>query len=401
LYRHISHEKSAVWSCYFTYAQGSGAISPGLGSNAAELKKLDRFITQALNYPALLISRIRLTGYCSIEGSYTRNEVLARERVGEFYAYLCGYYPDLHCSPHDLAWVAEDWDGLSCLVRASRMNEREEILEIIRTVPVCDSDIREALLVKLNGSHAWHFMERKLFPRLRRVELRIEYQSVRPHDAGNAAQPALSSKDAQQALSPELSTLNPPHFALKTNLLLLAGVQSDFKYTTPVNNVALEYYINDHWSVEFSAMYSYWRYNSRREFQGVSGYRLEPRYRHIFPGARLEAYLGLYGRSGDYDLRFAQSATDNAQSAINNEQMTNIGQPTLNYTGDYWDAGASAGLFIRLAGNLGCEVGARAGYVSTNAIKYIRKYDRYLYESERGYRKLRVTDLNLSLIYRF
>jgi hypothetical protein len=34
------------------------------------------------------------------------------------------------------------------------------------------------LLRRLNGGTAWSFMEDKLFPQLRRVELRIEYKSI-------------------------------------------------------------------------------------------------------------------------------------------------------------------------------------------------------------------------------
>ena len=188
---------------------------------------------------------------------------------------------------------------------------------------------------------------------------------------------------------------------LKTNLLLWAGVQSDFSYTAPVANVALEYFITPDWSVEAGAMYSYWRFNSNREFQGVSGYRLEARYRVAFPddrfgvlGNRFGAYLGLYGRVGDYDSR-----------TLGNGQWTDedygVLQTTLNYTGKYWDAGVSAGLTLRLVGNLGLEAGVRAGYVSSRVTRYVRVYDHNLYRNERGYHKLNVTDLNLSLVYKW
>jgi hypothetical protein len=183
-------------------------------------------------------------------------------------------------------------------------------------------------------------------------------------------------------------------FALKTNLLLLAGVQSDFKYTTPTANLALEYYITDHWSIEAGAMYSYWHYNSGREFQGVSGYRLEPRYRYAFPGDRFEAYLGVYGRMGDYDSK----SVDSSQLTVDSDNGV---QPTVNYTGDYWDAGLSAGVSIRLIGNLGLEAGVRAGYVSSDPYKYTRDNYYNWFDSRWIYWKVGITDLNLSLFYRF
>jgi hypothetical protein len=194
--------------------------------------------------------------------------------------------------------------------------------------------------------------------------------------------------------------------------LLLAGVLPDFKHTTPVANAALEYYITDHWSVELGAMYSYWHYNSRREFQGISGYRLEPRYRFALPYDRIagipcnhfEVYFGLYGRVGDYDLHKRKSI-DSSQLTVDSDDAAqptvNSQLSTVNYTGDYWDAGASAGFTFRLVGGLGLEVGARAGYVSTKVIYYTPDGVYNWYKSEKKYNNVRVTDLNLSLIYCF
>jgi hypothetical protein len=456
LYRHISREMSAEWSCYFTYAQGKGFFSAEMGNNAAELKKLDVFIRLALAHPTLYMSRIRLTGYCSVEGGYARNEFLSRQRVEQFYLYFNKQYPQLYHYPQDLAWVAEDWGGLSKQIRKSPLKDRDDILEIIRKVPVFDT--REALLKKLNGGRAWLYMERELFPGLRRVELRIDYSTtpvvtisehynIKPLNATDTValppeppvpvvpepvvvalpQPAPKEREPEHAtpdsiiiVSDSISTASdslsledgrrkPIRFALKTNLLLLSGVQSDAKYTTPVINAALEYYITDHWSVEAGAMYSYWHYNSRREFQGISGYRLEPRYRFARPYDRVvgipcnhfEIYVGLYGRTGDYDIKTVDSSQPAVDSDNGAQPTVNSQLSTVNSTGDYWDAGLSSGFTFRIVGGLGLEVGARAGYVHTKSIYYTPKDGDNWYKSEKKYNKLRVTDLNLSLIYCF
>jgi hypothetical protein len=461
LSRHISREMSAEFSCHFTYAQRDGAISFELESNTAELEKLDVFIRRALSHPTLFISRILLTGYNPIEGAYAHNELMARLRVEQFDLYLRKYHPKLNLYPHDLAWVAEDWDDLSKRIKASPLSEREEILTIIRKVPVYDT--REELLMKLNGGKSWLFMERELFPASRRVELKIEFTdkphntnllttdkptSASPHAAlahnpmaspqpspkeselGHAASDSLFLEEGrgeaiEEGRSEAVPAVRTARFALKTNLLLWAGVQSDLSITTPVVNAALEYYITSHWSVEVGAKYSYWRYNSLKEFQGISGYRLESRY-HFFPNDRFGIYLGLYGRFGDYDLqtvRSSQFTINGSQLTVNGSQLTiysspftvdNAAQPnyqysiinfqfnnTLNYTGDYWDAGLSAGISIRLVGNLGLEAGARAGYIHSDALKYTRdNYDNW-FDSRWKYRKVRITDLDLNLIYKF
>jgi hypothetical protein len=421
---------SAEWSCYFTYAQGTGVFSAETGNNAEELEKLDIFIRQALAHPTLYLSRIRLIGYSSIEGSYARNESLARQRMKQFYLYLQEFYPELYHYPHSMAWIAEDWDSLSARIKASQLKERDDILGIIRKVSVFDT--REALLKKLSGGRPWLFMEREFFPGLRRVELRIEYSTtpVVAIKETPSPQPAPKEREPEHAAPDSITTISDLvsdsisaapdslsfgacrgeapariRFALKTNLLLWAGVQSDLRYTAPVINAALEYYINDHWSVEAGAMYSYWRYNSNQEFQGVSGYRLEPRYRYAFPGDRFEAYLGIYGRMGDYDSQTVDKSVDSSQFTVDSDNgaqpTVNYQLPTVNYTGDYWDAGLSAGVSIRLVGNLGLEAGVRAGYVSSDPYKYTRDNYYNWFDSRWRYWKVGITDLNLSLLYRF
>jgi len=409
LHQHISREMRAEITCRFTYEQGSSLVSTHLGSNATELDRLNVFIHQALDHPDYSISHIRLTGYSSIEGDYTHNETLARERAEYFHTYLQVRYPELYHYPHSVAWVAEDWQGLSKLVRTSDLNEREEVLEIIRKVPVYDD--REALLMKLNGGHAYYIMENTIFPQLRRVELQIEYQLTPKAETIAVDQliykvlekDTVDFRDNRslalaQAASEKAPTTSPlrgtppraggelaaqPKFAIKTNTLLWAGVQSDFKYTTPVANIALEYYINNNWSIEAGAMYSYWNYNSNQEFQGIAGYRLEPKYSYTFHGSRYGAYLGIYTRTGDYDIRLVNKET------------------VVNYTGKYWDAGISGGITINLIAGVGLEIGARAGYVKTKAAYYTRENGENWFEEYKPYAKVRVTDLNVSLVYRF
>jgi len=420
LHRHISHEMQTEFTLCLSYAQGSAFIVSNLDNNQNELDQLTHFLRQALSHPALYVSKIRITGYSSIESDYAKNEALSRERVEHFHRYLQKTYPELQHYPFDLAWVAEDWNGLSKLIRESDLNEREEILEVIRKVRVYDD--REMLIKRLNGGSAYRKMEATMLPKLRRIELRIDYQTT---PTANSLHSVLPEEEPVQPTLPELedtyndasdfqnnrslalavASRREPHvssqtthgsvshgilpqqvavrFALKTNVLLWAGVQHDFKHTAPVANVALEYYISNHVSLELGAMYSYWRYNSNQKFQGISGYRLESRYRISLPATRgrMEIFLGLYGRVGDYDIRKKNN--------------------TINYTGDYWDAGLSTGFTVNLVGQLGLELGTRAGYVKTRPIKYEMDNQYNWFEGRYKYYQFKVTDLNVSLVYRF
>lgn len=414
LYHHISHEHHAQLACRLTYPQGSATIHTEPEENREELARLDSFIHWAVNHPELYVSCIRLTGYSSIEGNYNINEKLSRQRAESFYHYLRREYPQLSHFPNDVAWVAEDWKGLVDEIRESTISEREEILEIIRKVRQFDK--REALISKLNGGVPYREITQKILPPLRRVEMEIEYSvtpyvntnleatikeqvdivyeaATRPHDPTASPQPDLS------ITQPSLHSVPPskPRFALKTNVLLWAGVQYDLKYTTPVANAALEYYINPCFSIELGAMYSYWRYNSNQKFQGISGYRIEPRYRFALPlkDERMEIFMGTYFRFGDYDLR----SIENAETTFD---VSRLPFSTLNFgsTGKYLDCGLSAGLFVRLFGQFGLEVGTRAGYARTKSTHYSKEGENNWYEYQKKYHKVRITDLNVSLIFK-
>jgi len=386
LYRHISREMSAESAYFLTYPQGKSIIVYDLGDNAAQLERLDSFLRIALQHPDLYVGHIYITGYSSIEGSYHVNNWLSRERVEQFYLYLRDRHPDIFGYDHSIASVAEDWQGLSALVRSSSLAEREEILDIIRKVS--SSDERERLLRQLNGGRAFRYMEKHFFPSSRRVELRIEY-SLTPKAMPAVSDPLVSEVTPSKTRQPinlglpdapvrtYCAPVKPPVLGIKTNLLLLAGVQHDLNYTTLTPNLSLEYYVNKHWSVELGAMYSYWHYNHRQSFQGLTGYRIEPRFRVPLWKRGPEGFMGAYGRVGDYDLREAEPRT-----------------------GKYWDAGLSAGFYFPVWKNLGIEVGTRAGYVNTNATLYTREDGLNLFDGKQRYNKFRVTNVDLNLVYR-
>jgi len=418
LYQQIRDEGYATLSCRFVYEQGRSEIQPGLGENDQELFHLDTFIRLALNHPDLFIRRIRLSGYSSIEGGYIVNERLAYNRIEKLRNYIYIHYPALYAYPLDMDWTPEDWKELSRLAKLYQISEYEEVIDIIRRVPGFDT--REELLRKLNGGRAYREMEQYIFPHLRRVEISFEFgasplaksSSVKggplnatsdtstvvtddpliynvlekddPKFADNQSLSDASTEQTKQVVRRSNHICSPTTWAVKTNVSQWAGIMPDIKQTTFLPNLAVEYFITERWSVEAGAFYSYWHYNGDKEFQGLSGYRVEPRFWLGLPSGDFDIFLGPYMRFGDYDI-----------------QRLRGGEVTTNYTGDYWDAGISAGLSFRLAGGWGLEVGARAGYVDTNAILYTPENGKKWFDSRKSYSKCKVTDLNVSLVYRF
>ena len=70
-------------------------------------------------------------------------------------------------------WVAEDWDRLASLVRASNMADKEKVLDIIDRVDIFKG--REGKLKALSGGKPWAYMLKEYFPKLRCASCRIGY----------------------------------------------------------------------------------------------------------------------------------------------------------------------------------------------------------------------------------
>lgn len=172
-YRQVITEGSKSLSCYLNYPQGSAKIIPDFENNASELRKLDDFIRQVFRDSLIYVDSIRLSGYCSIEGSFSVNERLAKTRVMGFKTYLDNEYDLSQRYPIRVNWVAEDWDELLKLVENSDMPKRDEVIYLIENVGVFQG--REKRLMDLDKGEPYRYMSKHFFPGLRRVEITVNY----------------------------------------------------------------------------------------------------------------------------------------------------------------------------------------------------------------------------------
>ena len=172
-YRRVIKEGTANLDCYFSYPQGGWQIQRGYGGNARELERLDKFMRSSFADTLIYVRRITLTGYCSIEGSYAANEKLAHDRANGFRNYLDTEYGLARRFPVEVRYVGEDWDRLRQLVEASTLPGRAEVLAVIDNTDIFKG--REKKLMDLQGGVPYNLMMAELFPLLRRVEIRVEY----------------------------------------------------------------------------------------------------------------------------------------------------------------------------------------------------------------------------------
>lgn len=386
-----------------SYPYQSVEVRGDLPEINSQLAKLDAAIKRILNNPEQEITNIRITGYSSVDGDYASNETLARDRAEQFYRFFVDRYPSLRGKSIDLAWVAEDWTTFAEQVRRSGIAETDEIIQIIRYERVYDD--RELLIRKLNGGLAWQALETRVFPALRRVEIDIQTGVAQPNNKTADNDPLVYNvlqaepdprhnrslavlytqrpfEDTYYLPVRTIRKTNDYRFAVKTNLLHWAGVQPDFTIGATVLNLAFDYYFNQKWSVGAAALYSYWNdHSSDPTFQGMSGYSIEGRRHFIFKGFLPQPYVGVYAKVGDYDNRRQQN--------------------TVNYTGDYWEAGLSAGLTVPVVYGFCVEAGVRVGYMQTTAIRYTKDGRYNWYDYEMKVRRLDLTELILGVAYRF
>lgn len=198
-YRQVIRNGSQTMNCYLTYPQGRTAILENFGNNAAELSRLDRFLNQVFRDSLIYVDSIHLCGYCSIEGSWSLNDRLARNRALGFQKYLNDKYALSSRYPIGVTWVAEDWDKLSEMVAASSMEDRDTILALIRNIDINKG--RELALMNLDNGEPYHYMAKEFFTALRRVEIVINYDLRRIIE--KKMQRKLSDKEYQIALTKE------------------------------------------------------------------------------------------------------------------------------------------------------------------------------------------------------
>ncbi|RHB33373.1 DUF3868 domain-containing protein [Bacteroides nordii] len=115
---------------------------------------------------------ITVIGYSSPEGNYEANDRIAKRRAEALKSFLETKYNSTLVEIRT-EWIAEDWDRLAELVRASNMEDKDKVLDIIDNVDIFKG--RENRLKSLSGGKAWAYMLKEYFPKLRCASCRIGY----------------------------------------------------------------------------------------------------------------------------------------------------------------------------------------------------------------------------------
>lgn len=167
-------EPQYVSGCaYIIFKPDSADILYDHMQNARELAEINRQLSGICNDPNIEITKLDIVGYASPEARFSRNESLALARMKTFSRYLTDRY-GIPAYRSSVSAVAEDWHTLRKFVAESNMAAKREVLAIIDSGE--HPDVKESRLRKLNGGTAWRELLDDMFPKLRRVEYRVEYR---------------------------------------------------------------------------------------------------------------------------------------------------------------------------------------------------------------------------------
>ncbi len=202
------------------------AVRPEFGENAKELQRVDSLMGAILGNPLVFVGGINIVGYASPEGSYDRNQLLAKGRANGFHDYLKGKY-DLKGIQTNVLWIAEDWDGALRIANQKQIPLRGDLATVIRDTPSFEA--RKRILADIAGGALYRRLLDEIFPLLRRIELNVNYV-VAP----------LSDSEAR-----ELIRTRPELLSLDEMFRVGAHYRNDIQQYSEVCKIAARQYPDD------------------------------------------------------------------------------------------------------------------------------------------------------------
>ncbi len=402
-------------TAYITFPVNSIELQPDYNGNLEELDGIANSIDSLTQHNRSLLRHLTLKGYASPEGSYSRNEALARGRVHSLRNYLVQHY-DLSSLIISTDYEPEDWDGFRRHVAEAQYPEREALLRIIDSAQ--DPDAKLARIASSYPALYKTFLK-EVFPKLRRTDYRLDYVAVDSaavksvvvkRDSTREVTPigpmsaATSSADSTGGPEP-LGTVAAfeetysqfrtfrPLFAVKSNLLFDV-------IAAPNLELEVAFGRDRRWSVMAEVWCPWWRLGYNAKGKSNQYYRSDQRptkhaYQLLTVGAEARywlaprcsaarpylsgAFVGLYAAGGKYDLCYDGSG----------------------YQGEFTSFGISAGYSWPVARHWNVELSAAVGYVGGPKVHYQNEFDdaRLIYRSNDNLRYVGPTKLKVSLVW--
>lgn len=167
--------RSFTRSAYLNFKVNQSALLADYMNNPAELAKIYSSIDSIRGDDNYRISRIRIVGYSSPEGSYDANARLSKQRAKALEQNLKRAY-NLNDNMIACSSMPENWEGLAAWLREYRPSYMQKVLDIIEQTP--DPDARDAKIKAIDGGKIYNALLQEVYPKLRLVEYTVSYTVV-------------------------------------------------------------------------------------------------------------------------------------------------------------------------------------------------------------------------------
>ena len=158
--------------CFLDFVVNRVDIRPDYMNNPQELAKIRAMIDELKSDGDVRVKRLDIIGYASPEGTLDANKRLSEGRAMALRNYLAARY-DFPRDQYYIIFGGENWDGLVKALDTFEMDYKEEVLDIINTIPIEQG--RETKLMQLRGGVPYRFMLKHIFPSLRVAICKVSY----------------------------------------------------------------------------------------------------------------------------------------------------------------------------------------------------------------------------------
>ena len=146
------------------FRQNEVKIDSTFSSNDETIARIRQAISVIQSDQHVVLQKIVIVGFASIEGSIAINNRIAQKRAEALQYLVSPQISDLS-EVLDISNMSEDWDGLYDLVESSDMASKAAVLSIIKDVPLLQG--REKQLMDLDKGVPYRYMSKHFFPQLR------------------------------------------------------------------------------------------------------------------------------------------------------------------------------------------------------------------------------------------
>ena len=285
------------------------------------------------------IDSVVVISHASPEGTSRYNEKLARRRAATMERYMLAHYPALE-DRLTIRANGESWAALRERIAADQKLKNSTIDRLLAILDDPKTSI-DTKRWRIEHDPVWRYLYRTHYPELRHSMIcllyyrEIERQEPVALVVEQPVAPLRPTEVAYAVAEPQRDTLT---VAVKSNLLYDVAT---------VLNAEVEVPLGDHFSVAVEYLFPWWERDNKYCLQllelGFEGrYWLREQARH--KGCLQGWFVGVYAMSGMYDFQYKRD---------------------VNYQGEFWSAGVTAGYAMRLTKRLNLEFSLSAGFLSS------------------------------------